>query len=369
MNALSEPWWCGGVSPRHPLLVIALVFPALALAQPLLTSPTAPLTEMLHPPRNNSTYHSLWRIDFAVAAETNVRPLYRRTEAVNFSDATVYYRASSLWVLQHERGRWKFSWERALTDYFEGNSGAGQLYQEMEQKQLSPDTRYAVQVKMNRNELFRWAIAYTGQISRSGGYTLRLHWTQFMRVQQGELVGFKNQDHFEGQLYLESTRGVPSRTPQGEGLGIDIFLHYEGTPSWQFWMGVENLWSTIRIGRTQAIEARVSAGYLEPDAEGFLRAVPLIEGRTWLLSAHRTATRRAFLGFRNAHIGGLGIWDVQAHYVLIIHPSQHIWIALWLPSEQLRIGFQQKQWGLGLGADHFDWGRWRSISLQVAYYW
>lgn len=366
MNTLSEPWWRWESPLRHLFFVIALFSPTLSFAQPLFTSPITPLDEMFHLNRDRGLNAQIY---FALTAETNVRPLNRKTQAANFSDETAYYRASSVWVLQYPYGRWQFSWERALIDYFEGSTGAGQLYLEIEQKQLSTDTRYWVNATMNRSEFTRWAIAYTGSIAEKGDYRLQLHWTQFVRIQQGDLTGFKEQNRFEGQLYLESTRGVPTSTPQAQGWGIDVFLHFEGTPSWHFWMGVENLWSTIRIERTQAIQARVSGGYLEPDADGFLRAVPLIEGRTWFLSARRTAIRRTFLGFRNTHWGWLGIWDVQARYALIVYLNQHTCVAMWLPTEQLWVGFWQKQWGLGLGADYLRWGRWRSVSLQLAYHW
>lgn len=292
---------------------------------------------------------------------TNVRPLLREGVRSEFDATRGYLTGASVYEARLRWARWELRYAYGQADLYEGNAGAARLFLEAEQARLRPDTNYAVFATLNRSAVHRWTVVYHGEAripNARGRYQLGLSYLNLQRVQQGWLQGQKQGDTFAGALTLLTTRGIPAAAVDGVGYTLSAGIALE-TDRWGASLQVEDLWSWLRVRQAQRIEANVAVNRLTPDADGFLRAPPLLAGRVADASLQRTARPHAEMtlwrreGARQ--YGLLARYDEAWHTGLAIRWNSHrsaFWAAYWQPQPILWLGYETPHWQLTLGTDN-----------------
>lgn len=339
-------WWLASVSSAQ-----SVVAPPPSLLQSFTAEPQTP-------PR-------FLEVRALYTADTNVRPLLREALHTEFGAARGYLTGASAYEAHLRWEHWELCHAYGLADLFEGDSGAARLLLEAEQNRLRPDTSYAVNASLNRSAVHRWTLAYHGE-SRAPDihwqYQVCLSYLHLQRVQLGWLQGQKQGDSFAGSFTLLTTRGVPAPQIGGYGYALSAGASLE-IGDWTASVSVDNLWSLLQVRTMQRIEATVQVNQLTPDADGFLRAPPLLEGRvaetamrcalrprTELTLWRREGSRRYGLlamqddQWRVALIGG---WEIS---------GGTLWIAYWQSRPMLWLGYAHRNWRITLGADNLNPG-------------
>jgi hypothetical protein len=312
------------------------------------------------------------------SADTNVRPLLRRGTESRFEGRHPYYAGNRLEIMRLHWGKWELGYARGYADLFQGDQGAAQLFLETERGALNPNTAYGVQATLNRSALQRWTLAYRDQFEltpstgdrRQEGvlrYRITLSWLVLQRVQVGDLAGQKRGDQFEGTLNLTTTRGLPPDAVDGRGVALDV----EGELVWhhlRMGVRVENLWSRLQIRRTQRIEARIRVNQPIPDAEGFLRAPPFLEGhiQTVRMERHAMPTLQGFISgsWADREVALMGRYDFE--WVVGVGVKRGaLWGIAWLNRPALQMGYTTPHWNLTLRLDGLDTARLRRFGVAV----
>lgn len=309
-------------------------------------------------------------------ADTNVRPLLRKIQGTEFESAQGYLTGASVYETRLRWERWELRHAYGQADLFEGNTGAARMFLESEQKRLRPDTSYAVNATLNRSAVQCWTLTYHGEAQTPNAqlrYQVRLSYLNLKRVQLGWLQGQKTGDSFTGALTLLTTRGVPAPRIGGEGytLGIGASVEIEG---WSASLFVDNLWSQLRVRTLQRIDATVRVNQLTPDADGFLRAPPLLEGRvseTTLRRAARPRTELAIWRRETARCYGLiapqdGQWRIALAGGWEARGGT-LWIAYWQPHPMLWLGYETSRWRITLGADALQRNAARRLYAELSW--
>ncbi len=359
-----------------------LLIGSVACAQRVLVAPHRTPSEWLSlltqesPPPSQNTKVATRLVGFG---DTNVQPLLQKKPIpTDSAPSHGYFGGYRVYQVSLTRAHWRliYSWE--LADLYEGNQGAVRLYQEASQNTLNPDTRYPVHATLNRSALSRWAVEYLGSYRGKGLtclYTIGV-WGAFVRrVQQGTLQGEKEGDQFEGSLLLNTTRGVPPSHIEGYAFGVDVELlvYWEG--GWSAGIHLANLWNTARVNWMQTIIADVAVNQLRPDAEGFLRGVPLLSGRTERNRLTRSIEPSLQIGIVSPASSGLRLallgerfyrwrWGAGA-----IHPASRSWAILWDKPLALQVGYQHAPWSVSLCFDRVPFNRARLLGAEVGLEW
>ncbi|MCS7208017.1 MAG: hypothetical protein NZ874_00405 [Fimbriimonadales bacterium] len=308
------------------------------------------------------------------AADTNVRPLLRKARLADFDAARSYLTGAAACEARLRWDCWELRYGYGQADLFEGDAGAARLFLEAEQKRLRPDTSYPVNATLNRSAIHRWMLAYHGETVLSDArvrYQIGLSYYRLQRVQQGWLQGQKQSDSFAGALTLLTTRGVPAAQIGGDGyaLSAGLTLAAEG---WSASVFVDNLWSQLRVRKLQRVEATVRVNQLTPDADGFLRAPPFLEGRVSEIALRRVARPQVELAlWRRERTRRYGLiaaqhdrWQAALTFGWEIGDGA-LWAAYWQPRPMLWIGYAGRHWRLMLGADTFQRDTLRRLYAEV----
>ncbi len=311
-------------------------------------------------------------------ADTNVRPLLRQGTESDFNGRHAYYVGNQLYAVRLHRGKWELGYAYGQADLFQGNRGAAQLFLETEQGALNPNTEYGVHATLNRSAIHRWTLAYRDQTrlrtrSPSRGesilrYRLALNWLVLQRVQLGDLAGQKRGDQFEGTLNLTTTRGLPPGAVDGRGVTLDMgceLVWKHGRAGVQ----VENLWSQLQIRQAQRIEARIRVNQPIPDADGFLRAPPFLEGRTQTIRVARRALPavQGFLSGVWADTEAAMFWQYDFEWVIGVGVKRGtLWGIVWLNRPTLQLGYTTACWNLTLRLDGLDTARLRHFGMALS---
>lgn len=294
------------------------------------------------------------------AVDTNVRPLLRKTPLSDFGATRGYLASATLYAARLRWECWELYHSYGQADLFEGDAGTARLFLEAEQKRLKPDTSYPVNATLNRSAVHRWTLVYYGGADLPGArvhYQIGLSYYRLQRVQQGWLQGQKRGDSFTGALTLLTTRGVPTPQIRGDGysLSAGVTLTTEG---WVASVFVDNLWSYLRVRRLQRIEATVRVNELTPDADGFLRAPPFLEGRVSETALSRMVRPRVELAlWRREQTRRYGLIAVQGDQWRTAVTlgwqigDSTVWAAYWQPHPMLWVGYEEQRLRLMLGVD------------------
>lgn len=310
------------------------------------------------------------------AADTNVRPLLRKTLGAAFSATRGYLTGASVYEARLRWDGWELRYAYGQADWFEGDAGAARLFLEAEQDRLRAETRYAVNATLNRTAVHRWTLAHHGEQRTPNArwrYQVGLSYLHLQRVQLGWLQGQKQGDSFRGALTLLTTRGAPAPQIGGEGVSLSAGIAWK-TDDWEASVWVDNLWSQLRVRTLQRIEATVQVNQLTPDADGFLRAPPLLEGRVSETSLRRAARPRAELAlWRREPARRCGVIAVQEgrwRVALTLGwevSGGALWIAYWQPQPMLWLGYEGRGWRVLLGVDTLQRDALRRVYAELSW--
>jgi hypothetical protein len=358
--------WTGrALCPPAPLL-IAL---GISAAQPLVLPPAQPTpagVERFRP----AAAHT--RLEGALHADTNVRPLFREASTLADAGDSFYYQSSSMFRFEHALGRWRVGYAYGQAERFRGNRGAAQLFLEAEQGELRNEGNTTVWASMNRSAVHRWSLGLEDSATIGEArlrYRLTAHYLVLQRLQVGTLIGQRAGNQFDGALRLTTTRGLPPQAIDGQGVALDA----EATIEWRRWLfgaRVENLCSALEVQQAQLITAQVRVNQLIPDADGFLRAPPLLEGRVERVQvqthAARTAEVCATYATGGAQVALLIRYDFDWRLGVGMGRSG-LWSVFWLHRPAWQVGYSSDRWQAMLMMDGWSLECSRRVSASLGY--
>jgi hypothetical protein len=316
--------------------------------------------------------HPRLEIEHMILASNNVQPLLQKADGnVLFTGKQGYYRFAALNELRFSLTRWKLRYAFGVADHFEGDTGAVQLYLGGSNLSQFPASDTVVSATMNRSAVNRWTLEHIIPIHRGQeeGWLLlagSLYLTR--RVQQGMLTGLWQNARFDGNLLLDTTRGLPPSEAHSIGWGMHLAFGLPLSEEWRFAFWGENLLGCVRQRKVQRVTARVLTNTVIPDADGFLHAAPLLSGRIDTLSRELSLQRRVTLGL--ARRGETGTWlllasqDAGWEYTVGTASGRH-WFLLTLPRREWQVAYRRGQWELVLGLSEIDPARARHGSVQM----
>jgi hypothetical protein len=358
---------CNGRACCPPLLLLVVL--GVSAAQPHMLPPAYPYPLRLGYLREPSPQT---RCESTFGADTNVRLLYRKASSVTDGGDSFYYYSVRAYRLEHPIGRWRVGYAYGQAELFRGNRGAAQLFLEAEQKQLRDEGTAPVWASMNRTAVHRWSLAFQDSAAMGEAqvrYRLTAHYLALQRVQVGTLSGRRVGNQFDGVLNLTTTRGLSPQEVRGQGATVDV----EAAMGWRRWtlgVRIENLWSRLEVQQAQLITARVRVNQLTPDADGFLRAPPLLEGRTDRVQVKGIAARTAQVGASYA-TGGyqaalLARYDFE--WALGVGFGKGaFWGVFWLHRPAWQVGYSSDRWQATLSMDGWGLPRSRRVSASLGY--
>lgn len=220
-----------------------------------------------------------------VSASTNVMPLEwsrrRPLPDVQFTGQHAYYRAASYMQVALSLGSYRLRYARGVMQNYTGSPGAAQLYLDTQGSGIRYFHEYDADVYMNNSEVTSWTLEQSVPLhtARGGGVLqLGISLLETHRVQQGNLRGAMRFWQFQGDLALDTTRGLPAEKARGWGAAVHVALRWHLPHGVRAGVWAENVLSAVWGQRLQQIRARVLTNTVVPDADGFLRAAPFLSG-------------------------------------------------------------------------------------------
>ncbi|MGC8784522.1 MAG: hypothetical protein ACP5RN_09065 [Armatimonadota bacterium] len=311
-------------------------------------------------------------VGYYLLAHTNVRPLLQSTEAKHsFTGERGYYRFASLSEVRLHLPRWQVSYAFGIADRFEGDQGAVQLYQGGVSLTQLPTTDTPVHAVLNRSAVNRWTVGHLVPLrDRRGESWLLIAGSLYLsrRVQQGTLDGRWQSAQFDGDLLLDTTRGLNPADTRSTGWALHLAASAPLSDRWRIGFWGENLLGYIPQRKMQRITARVQANAIVPDADGFLHAAPILSGRIDYLSEEFSLQRRATFGA--AYQQGNGMWflfasrDTEEEFSFG-YASPRYRLLLSLPRGEWQAGYRTRQWGLTVGLSALNPFRAKCATLSL----
>jgi hypothetical protein len=139
---------------------------------------------------------------------------------------------------------------------------------------------------------------------------------------------------FQGDLKLLTTRGLPESETRSNGVALDVAVVLPLSEQLRMGIWVENLFSRIWQRTLQDITAKVATNTVEPDADGFLHAVPFMQGRIDRRSLNAKAMRLWTIGMA---------WQQRKNHWLLLTEHDAIGTKVSI-GYALRFGERQKVW-------------------------
>jgi hypothetical protein len=303
-------------------------------------------------------------------ADNNVLPLKlgneKRLPPLRFGGDRAYFVAYRFKELSVTYRRWTLRYGHGKADFYEGNGDAAQLYLDAMANAINPTGTYDVVASLNRTRLHRWSLDYAAPFrlnGRRGYFIVTLHWLRLHRLQRGTLTGRMNFGQFRGDLRLLTTRGLPDEETQSNGIAMDVAVVIPIGQGWQLGIWSENLFSRLWQRTLQDITAQVATNVVEPDADGFLHAVPLLQGRVDRRSLTAVAKRRWALALSAPQ--GRNDWLLLAQrdadgtqaslgYAWAMGKGRRVWLMRSLTRERWQLGVSLPRWQLFLSTDKFN---------------
>ena len=351
--------------PPTPFLVAL----GIGTAQPLVLPPAQPILLGIESLRPLAAYT---RLEGALNADTNVRPLFRKASTLADAGDSFYYQSSSGFRFEQTVGKWRVGYAYGQAERFRGNRGAAQLFLEAEQGELRNEGNTTVWASMNRSAVHRWSLGLEDSATIGEArlrYRLTAHYLVLQRLQVGTLIGQRAGNQFDGALRLTTTRGLPPQAIDGQGVALDA----EATIEWRRWLfgaRVENLCSALEVQHAQHITAQVRVNQLIPDADGFLRAPPLLEGRVERVQvqthAARTAEVCATYATGGAQVALLIRYDFDWRLGVGMGRSG-LRSVFWLHRPAWQVGYSSDRWQAMLMMDGWSLECSRRVSASLGY--
>lgn len=276
-----------------------------------------------------------------------------------------------------ERGRWRAGYFSTQADLYSGNHDAGQIYLDSLAHMVDFTALASPSVNMNRTEADRFDVGYSTPMKiagRKGALMMTGSYLYFHRIQLGSLQGQTTNGQFHGDLHILTTLGLDPGEHGGDGLSFDTAFALELNPRWRVALSAENLFSYVHQQTLKQIDATVTTNTLEPDGNGFLHGVPLLQGSVSKHSYTGAIRRRLDLGAGYRESGRDWMlwlrndidWRLTAALNVPRGKSGRIWGMLALAPFEWIAGYDTGNFGveLGLSGTDFDTAKRATIALK-----
>ncbi len=307
-------------------------------------------------------------------ARTNVRPLLESTAGEQpFAGEHGYYRFASLSEIRLRFPRWHASYAFGVADYYEGDQGAVHLYLGGVNLTQFPSVDTDVSATLNRSAVNRWTVEHCVPFhSKHGDGWLLFAGSLYLsrRIQQGTLDGRWQNAQFDGNLLLDTTRGLNPADTRSGGWGLHLAVTLPLSERWRIGVWGENLLGRIRQRKLQRITARVQANAIVPDADGFLHAAPLLSGRIDEVS--ETLPLRTRYTFGLAHQQARRTWLLFASHedgwrFALGGAVARGWLLWHLPDGEVHASWNVGRWQILVGLA--DTNPWRTKHATLTLRW
>lgn len=327
---------------------------------------------------------SRWQLESRtfLRADTNVLPLSlgddEQLPPLRFEGDRAYFTAYRFKEIALTRNRWTLRYGHGKTDFYDGNSDAAQLYLDALANAVDAHRLYDVNASLHRTRVHRWTLEYAAPLrwqKRQGQVAVALHWLRLHRLQWGTLTGQMRAGQFQGDLHLLTTRGLPANETRSNGLALDIALVVPTDERWRVSVWTQNFLSRLWQRTLQDVTAQVVTNTVEPDADGFLHAVPFLQGQINRRSLRVEAKRRWTLGIAVRQGKGDGLlllhrdfdWCFSVGYAHRIGGQQRFWFMVQGRRWEWQVGITTRRWQLQLSADHWKPSSARRATLSVGW--
>jgi hypothetical protein len=318
-----------------------------------------------------------------IHADNNVLPLRLGDEEtlpqMRFEGSKAYYFHARFKELGVSYRQWSLHYGHGKADFYEGNKGAAQLFLDAKSNGVDWLKVYDVDAYLRRTHSHQWVLSYAAPVrlsGREGQCTIAFRWLRMHRLQYGTLKGLMWLGQFQGDLRLLTTRGLPESETRSNGVALDVAIVVPLSDRLRAGIWVENLYSRIWQGTLQDITAKVATNTVEPDADGFLHAVPFMQGRIDHRSLNAKATRLWAIGM--AWQQRKGYWllltehdaigtQVSIGYALAVGGRQKVWLMRTMGRDKWLIGIDTPQCRIHLLWDKFNADRVRRASINFAW--
>jgi hypothetical protein len=320
---------------------------------------------------------------FLIHADNNVLPLRlgdkETLPPMMFEGSKAYYFHARFKELGLSYRQWSLYYGHGKGDFYEGNRDAAQLFLDAKSNDVDWLKVYDVDAYLRRTHSHHWALSYTTPVrlnGRKGQCIIALRWLRMHRLQYGNLKGLMWLGQFQGDLKLLTTRGLPENETRSNGVALDVAIVLPLSEQLRMGIWVENLFSRIWQRTLQDITAKVATNTVEPDADGFLHAVPFLQGRIDRRSLNTKAMRLWTIGMAwqqrkdcwlllTEH-GVIGT-QVSIGYALTLGERQKVWLMRTIGKDKWLIGISMPQCQVHLFWDKFSANKVQRASINFAW--
>ena len=294
-----------------------------------------------------------------------------------FEGSKAYYFHARFKELGLSYRQWSLYYGHGKGDFYEGNRDAAQLFLDAKSNDVDWLKVYDVDAYLRRTHSHHWALSYTTPVrlnGRKGQCIIALRWLRMHRLQYGNLKGLMWLGQFQGDLKLLTTRGLPENETRSNGVALDVAIVLPLSEQLRMGIWVENLFSRIWQRALQDITAKVATNTVEPDADGFLHAVPFLQGRIDRRSLNTKAMRLWTIGMAwqrrkdcwlllTEH-GVIGT-QVSIGYALTLGERQKVWLMRTIGKDKWLVGIGASQCQLQLSLDKFSASKIKRTSIDL----
>ncbi|MCX7967303.1 MAG: hypothetical protein N3B10_02305 [Armatimonadetes bacterium] len=375
----------GNLKGRALTIFVLVLWKHLGFGQTIVTPPMwttlEQVTSLVKDPKQPN--HLQFAIRTFIHAENNVLPLKlgndERLPPINFHGDCAYFADYRMKELSLSHRRWTLRHGYGKADFYEGNRDAAQLYLDTMSVGANPQKDYDVNASLSRTFLRRWTLEYTAPLKRGQGqFSVAFHWLRVHRLQKGTLTGQMSLGQFDGDLLLLTTRGLPSSETKSNGVSVDFSAVAPIGERIKLGIWCENAFSKIWQRRLQQITAKVSTNKVEPDADGFLHAVPFLQGRIEKVSMEARAKQIWVVGAAFKQGGekdwvliakGETNWHIGIGCIFSFDREKRIWVMFNAPQPFWQVGISTSHFQFLLGVDKWSTTEAKEIATVVRLHW
>ena len=317
------------------------------------------------------------RLAFGLSARTNVMPLkwgtLKRLPPATFRGNTAYYEFERYSQVRVQKDRLRLMYTRCVIDRYDGSGGAAQLYLDSQGLGIRYFRQYDIKAAMNNADLSIWTIETLGNWATRFGEAFATWGISFInthRIQQGHLLGDMWALQLQGHLTLDTTRGLPPSRAKGRGLSTHFGVVLPLPRQQRVGVWVENALGGIWEQRMQRIQAQVATNTVVPDADGFLRGVPFLEGTVQEITKPLVLQKRLTFGW--CFPAGAGnvvmlLKSAPERAYVVGYVGRTNSIAVEVPSGQYVWYGHRGAWHWSVGISQLDFARVRQVRVNVAH--
>ena len=318
-----------------------------------------------------------------IHADNNVLPLRlgdkETLPQMRFEGSKAYYFHARFKELGVSYRQWSLHYGHGKADFYEGNKGAAQLFLDAKSNGVDWLKVYDVDAYLRRTHSHQWVLSYAAPVrlsGREGQCTIAFRWLRMHRLQYGTLKGLMWLGQFQGDLKLLTTRGLPESETRSNGVALDVAIVVPLSDRLRAGIWVENLYSRIWQRTLQDITAKVATNTVEPDADGFLHAVPFMQGRIDRRSLNAKAKQAWAIGM--AWQQRKGSWLLLAEhdavgtkasvgYALTLGEKRSVWLMRTVGNGKWLVGVNMPQCQFHLSFDGFNANNVKRVSTSFCW--